>query len=79
MALATVFVLNSVALFLFPMIGHALELSQQTFGTWAAIAIHDASSVVGAASAYGEKPLTTATTLGFLHYFGLSRSPWSVR
>ncbi|MEZ9565565.1 YeiH family protein [Vibrio artabrorum] len=72
LALATVFVLNSVALFLFPMIGHALELSQQTFGTWAAIAIHDTSSVVGAASAYGEEALTTATTLK------LARALWIV-
>lgn len=72
LALATVFVLNSVALFLFPMIGHALELSQQTFGTWAAIAIHDTSSVVGAASAYGEEALTTATTLK------LARALWII-
>ncbi|MGF1744550.1 YeiH family protein [Vibrio minamisatsumaniensis] len=72
LALATVFVLNSVALFLFPMIGHALELSQQTFGTWAAIAIHDTSSVVGAASAYGEEALATATTLK------LARALWIV-
>ncbi|MCG6261820.1 putative sulfate exporter family transporter [Vibrio vulnificus] len=63
LALATVFVLNSLALFIFPVIGHALALDQQTFGTWAAIAIHDTSSVVGAASAYGEQALTTATTL----------------
>ncbi|QSA19432.1 putative sulfate exporter family transporter, partial [Vibrio furnissii] len=49
LALGTVFVLNSVALFLFPLIGHALHLDQHTFGTWAAIAIHDTSSVVGAA------------------------------
>lgn len=48
LALATVFVLNSVALFVFPLIGHALNLDQHTFGTWAAIAIHDTSSVVGA-------------------------------
>ncbi|MFA0570495.1 YeiH family protein [Vibrio gallaecicus] len=72
LALATVFVLNSVALFLFPVIGHALELSQHTFGTWAAIAIHDTSSVVGAASAYGEEALTTATTLK------LARALWII-
>lgn len=72
LALATVFVLNSVALFVFPVIGHALELDQHTFGTWAAIAIHDTSSVVGAASAYGEEALTTATTLK------LARALWII-
>ncbi|WP_117234445.1 YeiH family protein [Vibrio maerlii] len=72
LALATVFVLNSIALFVFPVIGHALGLDQQTFGTWAAIAIHDTSSVVGAASAYGEEALTTATTLK------LARALWIV-
>ncbi|MFH0261979.1 YeiH family protein [Vibrio barjaei] len=71
-ALATVFVLNSVALFVFPVIGHALSLDQHTFGTWAAIAIHDTSSVVGAASAYGEEALTTATTLK------LARALWII-
>ncbi|MBA5761799.1 putative sulfate exporter family transporter [Vibrio sp. 404] len=72
LALATVFVLNSIALFVFPVIGHALNLDQQTFGTWAAIAIHDTSSVVGAASAYGEEALTTATTLK------LARALWII-
>ncbi|OQK59024.1 hypothetical protein XM77_c10941 [Vibrio vulnificus] len=72
LALATVFVLNSLALFIFPVIGHALALDQQTFGTWAAIAIHDTSSVVGAASAYGEQALTTATTLK------LARALWII-
>ncbi|KJY83494.1 membrane protein [Vibrio galatheae] len=72
LALATVFVLNSVALFVFPVIGHALNLDQHTFGTWAAIAIHDTSSVVGAASAYGEQALTTATTLK------LARALWII-
>ncbi|SJL83431.1 YeiH family protein [Vibrio palustris] len=71
-ALGTVFVLNSVALFLFPLIGHALHLDQHTFGTWAAIAIHDTSSVVGAASAYGAEALKTATTLK------LARALWIV-
>ena len=71
-ALATVFVLNAIALFLFPVIGHALGLSQQTFGTWAAIAIHDTSSVVGAASAYGEQALKVATTLK------LARALWII-
>ncbi|KHT35850.1 YeiH family protein [Vibrio sinaloensis] len=72
LALATVFVLNSIALFVFPVIGHALNLDQHTFGTWAAIAIHDTSSVVGAASAYGEEALTTATTLK------LARALWII-
>ncbi|EDP57341.1 putative sulfate exporter family transporter [Vibrio sp. AND4] len=72
LALATVFVLNSLALFIFPVIGHALGLDQHTFGTWAAIAIHDTSSVVGAASAYGEQALTTATTLK------LARALWII-
>jgi len=71
-ALATVFVLNAIALFVFPVIGHALGLSQQTFGTWAAIAIHDTSSVVGAASAYGEQALKVATTLK------LARALWII-
>jgi len=58
-----VFVLNAVALFLFPFIGHGLGLTQHQFGIWAAIAIHDTSSVVGAAAAYGPEALTTATTV----------------
>lgn len=62
-ALGTVFILNSVALFLFPWIGHLLHLSQHQFGVWAAIAIHDTSSVVGAASKYGQEALQTATTI----------------
>ncbi len=62
-ALVVVFVLNSVALFLFPVIGHKLSLSQEQFGNWAAIAIHDTSSVVGAAAVYGEEALMTATTV----------------
>jgi uncharacterized integral membrane protein (TIGR00698 family) len=62
-ALMVVFVLNAVALFLFPFIGHKLGLSQETFGNWAAIAIHDTSSVVGAGAIYGEKALQVATTV----------------
>jgi uncharacterized membrane protein YadS len=54
------------------MIGHGLGLDQHTFGTWAAIAIHDTSSVVGAASAYGEEALKTATTLK------LARALWII-
>jgi uncharacterized integral membrane protein (TIGR00698 family) len=62
-ALGTVFILNSLALFLFPWIGHLLNLSQHQFGVWAAIAIHDTSSVVGAAGKFGEEALQTATTI----------------
>lgn len=62
-ALIVVFVLNAVALFLFPFIGHQLGLSQEVFGNWAAIAIHDTSSVVGAGASYGEKALQIATTV----------------
>lgn len=62
-SLGTVFVLNSVGLFLFPLIGHAISLTQNQFGVWAAIAIHDTSSVVGAASAYGSDALAVATTV----------------
>jgi uncharacterized integral membrane protein (TIGR00698 family) len=62
-ALATVFTLNSVALLLFPVIGHALHLSQNVFGTWAGLAIHDTSSVVGAAASYGSQALAIGTTV----------------
>lgn len=62
-ALAVVFVLNAVALLLFPFIGHQLGLSQEAFGNWAAIAIHDTSSVVGSGTIYGEKALQVATTV----------------
>ena len=72
MALATVFILNAIALFLFPVLGHWLDLSQQEFGMWAAIAIHDTSSVVGAGSAYGEEALQVATTIK------LTRALWII-
>jgi uncharacterized integral membrane protein (TIGR00698 family) len=62
-ALGVVFILNSLALLLFPIIGHQLNLSQQQFGLWSAIAIHDTSSVVGAASQYGKEALQAATTI----------------
>ncbi|WP_226163615.1 YeiH family protein [Hymenobacter terricola] len=62
-ALGTVFVLNTFALFAFPPIGHALAMTQNQFGLWCAIAIHDTSSVVGAAAAYGSKALEVATTV----------------
>lgn len=62
-SLATVFVLNAVALIVFPLIGSLLELSQYQFGLWSAIAIHDTSSVVGSASKYGAEALEVATTI----------------
>ncbi len=65
-ALVTVFILNSAALFIFPPLGHYLNLSQHQFGIWAAIAIHDTSSVVGAASKYGDQALQIATTVKLL-------------
>ena len=71
-ALAVVFVLNAIALFIFPSIGHMLNLTQQEFGTWAAIAIHDTSSVVGAGAAYGEEALKVATTIK------LTRALWII-
>ncbi|MBR5572982.1 MAG: putative sulfate exporter family transporter [Paludibacteraceae bacterium] len=72
MALATVFILNAIGLFLFPILGHWLGLSQQDFGTWAAVAIHDTSSVVGAGAAYGEEALQVATTIK------LTRALWII-
>lgn len=62
-SLGIVFILNSVALFVFPTIGHLLGLSQSQFGMWCAIAIHDTSAVVGAASKYGEQALEIAATV----------------
>ncbi len=62
-ALITVFILNAVALFVFPWIGHLLSLTQEQFGFWAAIAIHDTSSVAGAAQKYGMTALQIATTV----------------
>ncbi len=61
-ALAIVFVLNALALLLFPFIGHRFALTQQGFGLWAALAIHDTSSVVGASASYGPDALMVATT-----------------
>lgn len=71
-SLGTVFILNSIALFAFPLIGTAMQLSQTQFGVWAAIAIHDTSSVVGAASSYGAEALQIATTVK------LARALWIV-
>ncbi|MGB5821976.1 MAG: putative sulfate exporter family transporter [Saonia sp.] len=61
-ALAIVFLLNAIALFIFPTIGHFFDLSQSQFGLWCAIAIHDTSSVVGASELFGEESLVIATT-----------------
>jgi uncharacterized integral membrane protein (TIGR00698 family) len=70
--LGTVFVLNAIALLAFPPIGHALHMSQNQFGLWCAIAIHDTSSVVGAAAAYGNQALEVATTVK------LARALWII-
>lgn len=71
-ALGTVFILNSVALFLFPPLGHYFALSAKQFGMWCAIAIHDTSSVVGAAARYGDEALKIATTVK------LTRALWII-
>ena len=71
-SVGTVFLLNAVALYVFPLVGHALHLSQSQFGLWAGVAIHDISSVVGAGLSYGPGALTTATAVK------LSRSLWIV-
>jgi uncharacterized integral membrane protein (TIGR00698 family) len=62
-SLGTIFILNSIALFVFPLIGHSLNLTENQFGIWAAIAIHDTSSVVGASAKYGNEALQIATTV----------------
>ena len=71
-SLATIFLLNAVALLIFPPIGRLLHLSELQFGFWSAIAIHDTSSVVGAASVFGDNALNIATTIK------LERSLWIV-
>ena len=71
-ALGAIFILNSIALIVFPIIGHQLQLSQSQFGLWCAIAIHDTSSVVGAASKYGTQALEIATTIK------LARALWII-
>ena len=71
-SLGAVFILNSIALFLFPMVGYALHLSQAQFGLWAALAIHDTSSVVGATARYGPTALAIGTTIK------LARALWIV-
>lgn len=71
-SLGTVFILNAIALFVFPFIGHRMALSQNEFGIWSALAIHDTSSVVGAAAKYGSVALAVATTVK------LTRALWIV-
>ena len=71
-ALGVVFFLNALAIFVFPLLGHQLDLSQKDFGLWSAIAIHDTSSVIGAALAYGEEALDIAVTVK------LSRALWII-
>ena len=72
MALVTVFLLNALALLVFPVVGHALSMKQDAFGLWCALAIHDTSSVVGAASQYGTRALDVATAAK------LARALWIV-
>jgi uncharacterized integral membrane protein (TIGR00698 family) len=71
-SLATIFILNAVALYLFPALGHLLDLTQHQFAVWAALAIHDTSSVVGAAASFGPAALGEATVLK------LARALWIV-
>lgn len=71
-SLGVIFILNAIALFIFPPLGHLLDMSQTQFGTWAAIAIHDTSSVVGAGEVYGETALQTATLIK------LTRALWII-
>jgi uncharacterized integral membrane protein (TIGR00698 family) len=71
-ALGTIFILNSIALFLFPMIGYVLHMTQEQFGLWSALAIHDTSSVVGATAKYGATALAVGTTIK------LARALWIV-
>lgn len=72
LGLAIVFTLNSIALFIYPAIGHMLDLSQEQFGLWCAVGIHDTSSVVGAAGKYGFEALKIATTVK------LARALWII-
>lgn len=72
LGLAIIFTLNSIALFVYPAIGHVLQLSQEEFGLWCAVGIHDTSSVVGAAGKYGDEALKIATTVK------LARALWII-
>ncbi len=71
-SLGVIFILNSIALFIFPPLGHLFNMTQEQFGTWAAIAIHDTSSVVGAGEIYGEVAMKTATLIK------LTRALWII-
>ena len=71
-SLGVIFILNALALFIFPPLGHLFDMSQTQFGTWAAIAIHDTSSVVGAGEVYGPQALETATLIK------LTRALWII-
>lgn len=71
-SLGVIFILNSIALFIFPPLGHLFQMTQEQFGTWAAIAIHDTSSVVGAGEVYGETALQVATLIK------LTRALWII-
>lgn len=71
-SMSVVFILNAVAIYLFPPLGHWLQLTQEEFGLWAALAIHDTSSVLAAASLYGERALELATVTK------LTRSLWII-
>jgi uncharacterized integral membrane protein (TIGR00698 family) len=71
-SLGSVFILNSVALFLFPVVGYAFHMTQSQFGLWSALAIHDTSSVVGATAKYGPTALAIGTTVK------LARALWIV-
>lgn len=71
-SMGTIFILNAIALFIFPPIGHWIGMTEEQFGLWAAIAIHDTSSVVGAGAAYGEKALEIATMVK------LTRALWII-
>jgi uncharacterized integral membrane protein (TIGR00698 family) len=71
-SLGAVFILNSIALFIFPSVGFALHMSQSQFGLWSALAIHDTSSVVGATAKYGPIALAVGTTIK------LARALWIV-
>lgn len=72
LGLAIIFTLNSIALFVYPAVGHLLQLSQEQFGLWCAVGIHDTSSVVGAAGKYGDEALKIATTVK------LARALWII-
>lgn len=71
-SLGTIFLLNALALIIFPVIGHSLSLSETQFGLWCALAIHDTSSVVGATLQYGAHALEVGTTVK------LARALWIV-